>query len=276
MATKYRFLILLSLLVVIYQGCKPIADKPDPLEPKTDPYGCVEPPNDVFTSIGVDTKIKSTFGKVVTGDIDIKTDPQVFTLASKAVTDARIRDYLRCLAIHRDHYTNEQAVYLDQSISFMQTNPPPTPDQFLSWQRQNPFPRSPTPSSIPPQPPVTVEAEDCHTSGTWKVWALPEFSGGRCINNEDPIRMGKATDAALYLNFRGTGVTIIYRQDIWYGSLAVEIDREEVGFINQKGQIKNQAEWKFRAGNRGQHSLVLRGSEATGVITVDAIRILND
>jgi len=122
--------------------------------------------------------------------------------------------------------------------------------------------------------PGLVEAEHCYTSGTWKVWDVPEFSNGRCINNEDPSQMGQASPSSvLYLNFKGTGVSIIYRQDTWYGILTVEIDNKIVGSINQQGPVKNQAEAYFEAGSMAQHHLVLRGSREAGVITVDAIRI---
>lgn len=132
----------------------------------------------------------------------------------------------------------------------------------------------------------TVEVEDCYinrttgcyTSGEWKVWDLPEFSNGRLINNENPRHMGQASDSSsFYLNFEGTGVIIVYRQDTWYGVLTVEIDRRKIGSINQEGgRIRNQAEKYFDAGSMGGHSLVLSGSKATGVITIDAIKILGD
>lgn len=121
----------------------------------------------------------------------------------------------------------------------------------------------------------TNGTEDCHTSGRWQVWPLAEFSNGQSINNEDPDHMGQASDSSsFYLNFEGTGViTIVYRQDTWYGSLDVEIDKKVVGSINQKGPIKNQIEKTFKVGSKGKHSLVLHGSKAAGVITIDAIKI---
>jgi hypothetical protein len=58
--------------------------------------------------------------------------------------------------------------------------------------------------------------------------------------------------------------------------LAVEVDGKPVGMVNQKGPIENQMEKTFRVGEMGRHTLVLRGTRDTGVITVDAVRILGD
>jgi hypothetical protein len=125
----------------------------------------------------------------------------------------------------------------------------------------------------------TVEAEncnreeDCRLKGFWKPWAMSGFSGGQLINNE--ASLGKAADSSkLVLTFQGTGVIIVYRQDIWYGSLRVEID-DQVGSINQQGTtVRNQAEACFEVDGEGPHSLILSGSKDTGVITVDAIKVL--
>lgn len=154
MTIHYRFLILLLLLVLVNQGCSSIPKPvqaiqetsssgelsfPSSLHPCDEP--CRKPPPDVFTAADVDMKMaQSTFGKVVTGDINVKTNPQVFLTASKAAIDNRIKAYLRCLEIHCNGYTPEQAVYFDQLAAFMETNP--TPDQFVKWQERYPFPRT--------------------------------------------------------------------------------------------------------------------------------------
>jgi len=88
---------------------------------------------------------QSTIGKVVTGDIKIKTQPQVISLLSKAVVDQELRSYLSCLAQKQNNYTPEQAAYLERMSLFSATNP--TPDQFQKWQDSNPFPKN---TSIPP------------------------------------------------------------------------------------------------------------------------------
>lgn len=104
-------------------------------------YGCNEPNPDVFLSAGVDLQFaKSTFNRIITGDIDIKTYPNVISLASKAVIDERIRSYLRCLSIRRDGFTLEQAAYFDDLAAFMKTDP--SPEQFLKWKEGNIFPNS--------------------------------------------------------------------------------------------------------------------------------------
>lgn len=132
---KYYGLCLLMILTLI--TCSPREVSPDS---SPQDYGCKPPPTDVFTTVGVDLEFtQSTFGKVMTGDINIETDPQVIALATKAVTDDRIRNYLRCLAIRRDKYTNEQAAYFDLKSDFMVTKP--TTEQFLEWQNNYPYPK---------------------------------------------------------------------------------------------------------------------------------------
>lgn len=132
-----------SVFTVMFLGITFWACGPKPQVGKTDKddYGCKQPPPNVFTSAGVDIEFaKSTFGKVVVGDIKIKTDPQVVTLASKAATDDQILSYLRCLARNRDGFTNAQIAYLEQMNGFLRTNP--SPEQFLEWQGKNPFPKN--------------------------------------------------------------------------------------------------------------------------------------
>jgi len=124
----------ISILVVLV-GCYP---KPVP-RPPLDEYGCNPPPPDVFTKVGIDMHFaQSTFGKIVTGDINIKSNPGIISAASKAVTDVRITTYLRCLALRRDDYTKEQAAYFEQLYAFMRTSP--SSEDFLKWQEKNRFP----------------------------------------------------------------------------------------------------------------------------------------
>gem|GEM_PF-6635078 len=116
-------------------GCSPRAVSPN----SEDKFGCKEPPSDTFTSAGVDAHFaQSTFGKVVTGDIDIKTNPSVVSLASQAVMNARVRDNIRCLAINRDKFNTAQAIYLDNTNAFLETKP--TPEEFMKYKQLNPFP----------------------------------------------------------------------------------------------------------------------------------------
>lgn len=126
----------LLALIVFFAACLPpkSVDLPPP-----DAYGCQPPPPDVFTKADVDLDVaKSTFRDLVVGAVDVKAKPEVVSLASKAVTDRRIRDHLRCLAIKESGYSLEQAAYLDVFADFMSTEP--NPDQVLEWQRTNPFP----------------------------------------------------------------------------------------------------------------------------------------
>ncbi len=104
-----------------------------------DNYGCKEPPPDTFTSAGVDARFaESMFGKVVTGSVDFKTHPSVVTLASQAVRDARISNFLQCLALKRDGFTPAQVIYQQKTTAFLSTNP--TAEEFMKWQQHEPFP----------------------------------------------------------------------------------------------------------------------------------------
>lgn len=110
------------------------------------------------------------------------------------------------------------------------------------------------------------EEEGCSLEGFWKPWCADGFSGGCLYNNE-----GAPGASKLFLTFEGTGVVIIYRQDLWYGSLHVEIDGK-AHTIYQAGPIKNQVEACFEVDGEDPHTLVLTGSKDTGVITLDAIK----
>jgi hypothetical protein len=103
--------------------------------------GCMQPPASTFALNKVDFQFaESQFTKnLKVGQIKLATDPKVETLTSLASKDATVSDWLRCLAIKRDGYTREQAVYLDRLIVLKQANP--TPAQLVEWERTNPFPK---------------------------------------------------------------------------------------------------------------------------------------
>lgn len=136
MLKKISWILGIALCLWVLNSCGPKAAR---VTGETDQFGCQEPPPSVFTAAGIDAEFaQSKFGKIVTGDINLKTNPEVISLASKAVTDSRISSYLRCLAIHRDGYTKEQAAYLEELTSFMRTGP--TAEEFIKWKSENPFP----------------------------------------------------------------------------------------------------------------------------------------
>lgn len=126
----------LALIVcVAYTGCAPVGSRSVGI----DQYGCDELPPDTFTAAGVDAHFaQSTFGKIVTGDIDIKTQPSVVSLASEVARNARARDRVRCLALRRDKFKPAQTIYLDDTNAFLETKP--SPEDFIKWKQQNPFP----------------------------------------------------------------------------------------------------------------------------------------
>lgn len=137
MITRPRLQLVTLVLIVClaYTGCAPVGVPPG----AEDKYGCQEPPPDTFTSAGVEAHFaQSTFSKVITGAVDIKTNPSVVSLASHAIRSARIRDKIRCLAINRDKFNTAQTIYLDLTNAFLETNP--SPEDFIKWQQQNPFP----------------------------------------------------------------------------------------------------------------------------------------
>jgi len=150
---RQSFLVLLAFILLSDFGCAFIKSGAPPKKHgygEIDKYGCQEPPPDLFTSSDLDLDFaQSTFGKIVTGEIKVQTQPEVLSLASKAVQEARIRDYLRCLAIKRDGYNLEQAAYLDRFNAFMAINPSAT--EFIEWQKNNPFPKSSSSDSIKEQ-----------------------------------------------------------------------------------------------------------------------------
>jgi hypothetical protein len=121
---------------------------PKPVKQGNDQYGCPIPPPAVFTKAGVDLNFaQSTFKNLVIGTIDIKTHPEVVTIASQASLDGQISEYIRCLALRRDGYSPEQALYLQDMFNFMATKP--TADQYLQWKRENKFPSINSPASEP-------------------------------------------------------------------------------------------------------------------------------
>lgn len=137
-----------SVVVLLFtffcNSCRHPEVVPDPPEYDGE---CRRPPPSVFTAVGIELGFaQSTYKGIVTGDIKVQTRPEVISLASKAVTDEQIRLYLRCLAIKRDGFTQEQAVYLEQMYAFLQTSP--TAEQFIAWQKDNPFPLKDTPRPL--------------------------------------------------------------------------------------------------------------------------------
>lgn len=174
MPTGIRSCLLLIMLAsyIACAGCSPKAE----LSGDGESYGCKEPPPDTFTSVGIDAHVaQSTFAKVVTGNVDVKTNPSVVSLASKAARDSRTRDFLRCLALNRDKFTHDQVIYLDNMNAFLATNP--TPENFMKWKESYPFPSQAMPKadaglpSIHPrsapasEPSISVSGDDNEVSG---------------------------------------------------------------------------------------------------------------
>ena len=158
-----RFLIIVATLMLLAAcATKQVVAPPPVIE------GCSQPPPDVFTQVGIDaTFAQSTYRQVVAGTINVNMQPKVVSLLSQAVTDTRVKDYLRCLAIKRDRYTPEQMAYLESLNSFVATKP--SAEQFIQWQREHPFPGS---------SPVTRSPAQIPSSSHEILWKLkfPTFS----------------------------------------------------------------------------------------------------
>jgi len=76
--------ILERMLCILFGVCLWISCNPKTVDntSKVDQFGCNEPPPDVFTSVGIDADFaQSKFGKIVTGDINLRTNPEVISLA---------------------------------------------------------------------------------------------------------------------------------------------------------------------------------------------------
>ncbi|MEW5802489.1 MAG: hypothetical protein AB1847_10360 [bacterium] len=141
MTKKYQVSILLLLFTSILLACA------QQVNPRPDKFGCMRPP--VVKSSDIDFKIAElTANEVAISGIDMKTITKVTSLASQIANDAQAKDYLRCLAIHRDGYTRKQAVYIvDDFMAFMKTEP--TAKEFLVWKKDNPFPTEVKEEALP-------------------------------------------------------------------------------------------------------------------------------
>lgn len=102
---------------------------------------CSPPSPTTFDQAGISLSFaQSTWKDFILGDISIESNPQIVTLTSQSVKDEQIRNYLGCLAIHRDGYNNEQVEYQNRFMDFMATNP--STSEFIEYRKLNPFPDS--------------------------------------------------------------------------------------------------------------------------------------
>jgi hypothetical protein len=117
---------------------------PPPTQPTIDKWNCNVPPPTVFTSVNVTADVSAAYSSLASGKIGASIDPRLISLLSQAVQDQQITSYLRCLAINRDHYTNDQALYLEVFNDFIATKP--TAAEVIAFRSSTPFPSS-TPST---------------------------------------------------------------------------------------------------------------------------------
>lgn len=144
-----------------------------------------------------------------------------------------------------------------------------------------------------------IEAEQCRTEGYcgyrgqwwWRNWGDKGASNNLLISNELALipDANKRTNeiiqksleflfyirSNLFITFEGNGIVlIIYRQDSWYKELTVMIDGYEKRPVIQGGIIKSQVEACYNVTGTGHHNVVLMASRMTGVVTIDAIKII--
>jgi hypothetical protein len=156
----------LLLAASLLDGCVTAVKTP---QPDAVTAACGAEPADTFTKLTVDSSLgASTFGKVVTGALSVKTTPDVITFVNKASKDATARSYLRCVAINRDKYTPLQAAYFDGVTAFLTTGP--TAAEFIAWQKVNP----PSAVGFAAQPAAQDHAADPATHATSERTANPE------------------------------------------------------------------------------------------------------
>ena len=99
---------------------------------------CPGPPATVFKSVGVDIGFSLSFSQLITGTLSLNTDPTLLKAASATARDERIYDYTRCVALHRDHLSEDQVIYMDTLLKFLSTQP--TSAQFIEWEKLHPVP----------------------------------------------------------------------------------------------------------------------------------------
>lgn len=113
----------------------------------TPPTPCTKPPDNVFKAAEVDSELDiPQFLDTLKGKVKVNINPKFLNTASKASVDSEIRSYLRCLAIHEQGYTREQAAWLEASLSFTAQQEGRTQKErvaaYLEFLKAWPFPDS--------------------------------------------------------------------------------------------------------------------------------------
>lgn len=123
-----------------------------------------------------------------------------------------------------------------------------------------------------------LEAEECDNirgcnSEGWIFWDKPECSGKTCLANTNPQDPTQPVKADYSLPFRGKGIIVVYRKEVFYGSLRVEMDGAFINDLKQRGTSTDKAEMCYEADEEGEHTLKLSGA-GDKIVTLDAFKIL--
>ncbi|WP_321391644.1 hypothetical protein [uncultured Desulfuromusa sp.] len=125
--------VLFFISILIITACSP-----KPYTASNIPPVCDQLPPNVFSSIENQTLLEGSYNDLVSGKLDIKNNHKIIDIYSQEASDSRVRDHLKCLAIHRDGFSQKQADHADKFNAFMSTKP--SADQIIDYLKQNPFP----------------------------------------------------------------------------------------------------------------------------------------
>lgn len=133
--------------------------------PPIDSWGCQPPAANIYVKHGVDVSVgEANLGTIyyayVKG-LTLNYKPEVVHLVSEGALEADLGQYLRCLAISRDGFTHEQALWMETRFTFMNSRPPPTAEQVLQFLRENP-----APNGSVEIPRATIQTQEVSNAGT--------------------------------------------------------------------------------------------------------------
>ena len=166
-----------------------------------DELGCPKPAPSVFTQSGFDATVgSSTFGKVITGNVALKISTSVTDLMSKAARNEELIAWLIC----RDQkngliQTPEQLQNAKNAARFYSLSP--TPEQALSWHKENPFPSG---STIRVTGRVLGKAGEPISGGKIRI-----AYQGKTIAEGEPAADGSIV-ASIPINYHDTDLEITY------------------------------------------------------------------
>ena len=184
--TRPLLLMLLAIALIGSFGCNGVG--PINMHRAANSYCCEPPDEDVFKQMGVDLDFTMKYSEIISGTSKVKADPKIISLASQAERDARLQDYLDCVAKKRDKFTNEQVIYMRNLTRFAANQPSSEAcikskdacvewqKGFSAWQKDNPFPPRPSVKQPTGAPRQTVKVTACSLKvvASWEGTSAPE------------------------------------------------------------------------------------------------------